>query len=36
MLASFTTASVLTLVLPAALLVLVLACWLWLGRRDSL
>jgi hypothetical protein len=36
MLATFTTASVLTLVLPAALLVLVLACWLWIARRGEL
>jgi len=36
MLASFTTASLLTLLLPAALLVLVLGWWLWTARRDQL
>jgi hypothetical protein len=34
MLASFSTASLLTLLLPAALLVLVLAWWFWAGRGE--
>jgi|SoimicmetaTmtHMA_FD_contig_31_17023133_length_399_multi_3_in_0_out_0_2 hypothetical protein len=34
MLASFSTASALTLLLPAVLLVVVLVWWLWAGRRE--
>ncbi len=36
MLASFTTAALLTLLLPAALLALVFGWWLWVARRDEL
>ncbi len=36
MLGSFTTASLLTLLLPAALLVGVLGWWFWIARRDEL
>lgn len=34
MLASFSTASHLTLLLPALLLVVVVVWWLWAGRRE--
>jgi hypothetical protein len=36
MLASFTTASILTLLLPAALLAVVFAWWAWVARHDDL
>jgi hypothetical protein len=36
MLASFSTASLLTLLLPAALLVGVFGWWLWVARRGDL
>jgi len=36
MLASFSTASLLTLLLPAALLAIVLGWWLWVARRGDL
>lgn len=35
MLATFSTASLLSLLLPAALLVLVLVWWLWAGHRGE-
>ena len=36
MLASFSNASLLTLLLPAALLLVVLGWWLWVARRGDL
>ena len=36
MIASFSTASLLTLLLPAALLIVVLGWWLWVARRGDL
>jgi hypothetical protein len=36
MLASFSTASLLTLLLPAVLLVIVVGWWLWVARRGDL